>query len=286
MSLASERAWGEYALQGWQRLWLLLCHRVPVWLTWSRVVFWLRKPLKITLWQWVDVEVWGLKLRLFPRGNLSEQRVLLMPQYFDVLERQALAQALAAPQHRGGVFLDIGANIGAYSFWVASLASTDQSIRIEAFEPDPDLCERMHFNIANNQLTDTIHLHQVALSDSDQAETLYLQRCRDNLGQNQVSHHAKEGALAVQQQTLATFIRQAKLEKITALKIDTEGHEVEALISMFREIDSTVWPEVIICEIDRHLHDSKDLAVWQLLVDSGYTLRKRTRMNGIFYLGD
>ena len=44
----------------------------------------------------VDVEVWGLKLRLHSRGNLSEQRLLLMPQHLDELERRTLARELKA----------------------------------------------------------------------------------------------------------------------------------------------------------------------------------------------
>jgi hypothetical protein len=31
----------------------------------------------------VDVVVWGLKLRLKSKGNLSEQRLIFMPQFLD-----------------------------------------------------------------------------------------------------------------------------------------------------------------------------------------------------------
>jgi hypothetical protein len=76
-----------------------------------RLALWLRKPLKSALPEYTDVLVWGLRLRLRSRGNLSEQRLILMPQFLDHRELSTLADFMSG----GGVFLDIGANAGVYS---------------------------------------------------------------------------------------------------------------------------------------------------------------------------
>ena len=228
MSQPEDRAWGAYRLTGWRKAWLAFCHRLPAaWPGMRRVALWLRKPLKMALSDWADVTVWGLRLRLFPKGNLSEQRVLLMPQYFDRAERLALAGELAG----GGVFLDIGANIGSYSFWAASL---EADVRVEAFEPDAELCDRLRFNLETNRLHHRVQVNNLALGS--QRGTMYLKRGETNRGETQVVETAVEGAVEIRMETLPGFLRVAGIDKITALKIDVEGHEVAVLKPLFGEI--------------------------------------------------
>jgi hypothetical protein len=92
----------------------------------------------------VDIESLGAKMRLYPDGNVCEKRVLFTPQYFDPLERALLAERL----RDGFRFIDIGANIGAYSLFVA--ANAGPSARILAVEPQPEVFARLSFNIAQN----------------------------------------------------------------------------------------------------------------------------------------
>ncbi len=275
MSQPEDRAWGAYRLTGWRKAWLAFCHRLPAWPGMRRVALWLRKPLKMALSDWADVTVWGLRLRLFPKGNLSEQRVLLMPQYFDRAERLALAGELAG----GGVFLDIGANIGSYSFWVASL---EADVRVEAFEPDAELCDRLRFDLETNRLHHRVQVNNLALGS--QRGTMYLKRGETNRGETQVVETAVEGAVEIRMETLPGFLRVAGIDKITALKIDVEGHEVAVLKPLFGEIPRSAWPALIVCEIEKKYRSAAELEVWQMLVDAGYALEKRARINGIFRL--
>jgi len=275
MSQSEDREWGAYRLTGWKKAWLGFCHRLPAWFGMRRVALWLRKPLKMVLSDWADVTVWGLQLRLFPKGNLSEQRVLLMPQYFDRAERLALAEELAD----GGVFLDIGANIGSYSFWVASL---DADVRVEAFEPDAELCDRLRFNLKTNRLLDRVRVHNMALGSH--CSTMYLKRGETNRGQTQVVETASEGTVEIRVETLPGFLREAGIDKITALKIDVEGHEVAVLKPLLEEIPRSAWPALIVCEIEKKYRSAAELEVWQMLVDAEYALEKRLRINGVFRL--
>ena len=275
MSPPEDRAWGAYRLAGWKKAWLGFCHRLPAWPGMRRVALWLRKPLKMALSDWADVTVWGLRLRLFSKGNLSEQRVLLMPQYFDRAERLALAGELAG----GGVFLDSGANIGSYSLWAASLGA---AVRVEAFEPDAELCNRLRFNLETNRLLDRVRVHNLALGS--QRGAVFLERGEINRGQNRVVEMAVEGAEEIRVETLPGFLREAGIDRITALKIDVEGHEVAVLKPMLEEVPRSAWPALIVCEIEKKYRSAAELAVWQLLVDAGYAMEKRARINGLFRL--
>ena len=92
----------------------------------------------------IDIESVGAKMRLYPYNNVAEKRLLFTPQYFDQAERD-LIRSRVRP---GFVFLDIGANIGGYSLAVAAFAGPNA--RILAFEPQPEIFQRLNYNIEQN----------------------------------------------------------------------------------------------------------------------------------------
>src|SRR3974390_2087100 len=65
-----------------------------------------------------DVEWRGARMRLYPFNNITEKRILFTPQYFDPQEFEYLAPRIT-PDF---VFVDVGANVGGYSLFVASRA--------------------------------------------------------------------------------------------------------------------------------------------------------------------
>jgi FkbM family methyltransferase len=269
-----EAEWGALRIGGWKGAWLSFCHSLPPLPGMRRIAMWIRKPMKILLRDWIDVTVWGLRLRLLPEGNLSEQRILFLPQFFDRAERLAIADTLAS----GGVFVDIGANIGAYSLWVASLGN---GIRIEAFEPDSELCKRMQFNLSTNGL-DHVHIHPIALGN--RCGTSSLKRNCTNRGRSRVVDHGDDSDQEVRIEQLPDFLQHAGIDQITALKIDVEGDETSVLEPLLVEEHRNVWPELIVCEIEKSCHTPDESAPWKLLIDVGYELQQRTRLNGIFRL--
>src|ERR1044072_5890169 len=69
----------------------------------------------------LDTQLWGMRLRLYALGNGCEKNALFTPQMFDVMERGILADAIGRKRD-GFAFVDIGANVGLYSLFVASCA--------------------------------------------------------------------------------------------------------------------------------------------------------------------
>jgi FkbM family methyltransferase len=265
------KPWGEYAPSPLLGLLLKFLHALPSGRGWRRLALWLRKPLKNSIDEWIDLVVWNLKLRLRAKGNLSEQRMIFMPQYLDQLERMEIASDLA----NGGVFFDIGANAGAYSLWAAS--SGGPGTRIESFEPDPDLCASLTFNKQENSLS-SITVHPLALGRHEGQMSLV--RGTTNRGENHVRAAGQTDAMPVKMTTLPKFISEHGIEKINSLKIDIEGYECDALEPLFLETPRSKWPNLLICEV---VHD-QDSGLAALLKKNGYRLTGCGRLNGIYRL--
>ena len=95
-----------------------------------------------------DVERWGLQLRLHPLDNGCEKNLLFTPQMYEPEERAALGREIArrAPGEPF-VFVDIGANVGLFSLFVAAQAGPGAHRRDE---PEPDNFARLTFNVTSN----------------------------------------------------------------------------------------------------------------------------------------
>src|ERR1700742_5167080 len=81
-----------------------------------------------------DTMLWGMRLRLYPRRNGCEKNALFTPQMFDTMERRVLAEAVRARKGEF-VFVDVGANVGLYSLYLASCGD----VRTLAIEPQPGI---------------------------------------------------------------------------------------------------------------------------------------------------
>lgn len=105
----------------------------------------------------VDVPFEGLVLRCYPDSG-SAANVFYFTSRYDWDEMAFLERYLRP----GDGFLDIGANIGTYSLFAASITGPDA--RIDAFEPLPTCADRVRENFEINHLTNA-ELHQIAVDD-------------------------------------------------------------------------------------------------------------------------
>ena len=112
----------------------------------------------------LDVERWGMRLRLHPLDNGCEKNLLFTPQMYETTELAALSREIgvARAQGRKFVFVDIGANVGLFSMFVA--AAAELNAKIIAVEPEAGNFERLLFNIQSNPGV-PIHAIRTALSD-------------------------------------------------------------------------------------------------------------------------
>lgn len=220
----------------------------------------------------LDVDLWGLRLRLYTRGNVAEARILFLSQFWEPRERALLAE-LAQP---GFTFVDVGANAGGYSLWVLSLLR--DRCTIVAVEPDPELAARLRFNAATN---DGVNLRviQAALADREGEGVLVLDA--RNRGENRLlvgpgAPADRSGRTQVPLRTLHGLLLEEGLTRIDALKIDIEGMELPVLRAFFEGAPETLWPRLIITE---HHGTPEHREMEGMLAERGYRERLRSSLN-------
>jgi FkbM family methyltransferase len=240
----------------------------------------------------VDTTTLGARMRLYPHNNLCDKRILFTPQLFDVAERAVLAQAIARveAEGRGFNFVDIGANVGAYSLFVAAQAGHGEpgqgaasapAAHILAIEPQPDIFARLVTNIGFNSFG-SIMAVDCAVADKPGELTLFIDP--RNKGESSVRLLRSSAATAVKvpARPLTQLLADHRYSHIDALKIDVEGAEDVIIEPFLRDAPETLWPKLIIIEDSVHR--------WQvdlraLFLKHGYRELPQTRLNLMFTRG-
>mgnify|MGYP001352364860 CR=1 FL=1 len=104
----------------------------------KRIIFLLRKIAILLSKDCIDTNLFSAKLRLYTKGNVSEKRALFSPQIFEKDERDFIKDKCKD----NSVFIDIGSNIGLYSFSVGSVYKNFKNTKIFSIEPHPSLFQR------------------------------------------------------------------------------------------------------------------------------------------------
>ncbi len=270
------KPWGAYAPTAVQSALLLATQALPPAL--RRLLFVLRRPIKYGVHHPLDVTVWGIKLRLLPRGNITEADVLFSPQFFDPNERELLATALKP----GGTFVDVGANAGIYSFW-AYRCMQGQG-RVIAVEPDPTMLERLHFNLAANAMKG-IDVCPLALGDHQGMGELLINPAQRGTNTMAAEEAKAAGGVRVVQpvkvDTLVHLLQSHGVKQVDALKIDIEGYEPPVLRHFFANAPRTLWPKLAITEYKRETATQ----IEGQFLSCGYQRVLLTGMNFVFSLG-
>lgn len=265
-----QRPWGAYPPSAGVAAALALSHRMPAAL--SALTKLLRRPVKYGWATPLDLEIWGLKLRLLPRGNMSEQKLYTSPRLFDRDEFALLAQRLKP----GGVFVDVGANAGIYSFWAH--CCMQGAGRIVAVEPDPEMRRRLTFNMRSNGITD-IDLCPVALSDHEGTAELHVDPTQRGTNTLDAVEAERAGVprklLNVPVTTLLALLQGQHIARVDVLKIDIEGHEEPVLLHFFSHAPETLWPATLIIEIKEPATNR----TLELLRRCGYQIIVRNGLN-------
>ncbi|MBE7200016.1 MAG: FkbM family methyltransferase [Parafilimonas terrae] len=220
----------------------------------------------------LDVTRYGARMRLHPYNNNCEKKVLFTPQFFDPEERALLQERLPDDC----VFLDIGANIGAYALCVAAFSGP--AARIVAVEPQPDVFNRLTYNIAQNPFH-TVKAVACAVADKAGELTLFIDP--RNRGESSLRIvGTNEGArITVPAVPLLDLLRREGLTRVDAIKLDVEGAEDLILEPFLREAPESLLPKILLIE--------NGTGQWQLdlpthLEGYGYREISRSRLNLMF----
>lgn len=216
----------------------------------------------------LDVRYQGAAFRFYHQGSATERGALLNPDY-NIEELRFLRAHL----RDGGVFVDVGANVGTYALALArDVGATGKVI---AIEPHPVTHARLAFNKAASGSAQ-VKLVQAAAGESD--GELLIETDGDNLGASHVvSSDASGKAIRVPSLRLQRILEEAGVVSIEAIKIDVEGFEDRVLKPFFQDARTALWPRAVVIE-----HLSK--AEWRNdciadMLARGYSISGKTRSN-------
>lgn len=231
----------------------------------------------------IDLRLEDFNLRCHFTDNYSEKKFVFTPWRYDLQERKLLTESL----REGGVFVDIGANVGLYTLTAAKALSGREG-RIVAFEPNPATLHRFKINIeANPDLFEgNLRLDILPIGIADRDSTFRLQVDRENLGASSMTSDdgsqagmKEEDALTVQCRPLLEVLAALDVQSIDALKIDIEGMEDLALGPYLDESPDTLLAATIIIENSQHLWSLDLFGAMEL---RGYQRIHSSRMNSVF----
>lgn len=258
---------GTYAPTPAQRRFIALARRTPL----GRGI--LRSPAAHFA-RWlrpgpIDRRVDGAAFRLQLQGNGTDIALLLKPG-FDQREIAFLAEASA-----GGVFVDLGANVGAYTLLVA--AATRWNCRVVAVEPLEFVAAQLRANAALNGFGGvTVIVHAVGEAEGDLALAV------DTANLGATSAHG-EGGLVARMRPLTAVLRDAGVTAVAALKIDVEGYEDRVMLPFLRDAPPDLWPRRVVIEhSERHAWREDPIAAMQ---SAGYAVVGSTRSNSLLSRG-
>lgn len=127
----------------------------------------------------------------------------------------------------GAVFVDIGANIGAYTLIAAKLVAP--SGKVFAFEPAMNVNHQLQNNIRLNTF-DNIRVEKLALFNKNATLPLKISSSA-NLGMSSIHDHDEETGEIEMVPAIKgdDYFKQVELTKIDLIKLDIEGAELYAL---------------------------------------------------------
>lgn len=215
----------------------------------------------------------GVKARLYPSGNRCEKRAFAGVQIWDAQERTALEAAVGSSANDVFVFMDVGANVGLYSLFVnAYAAAAEKPARIIAIEPGLETCSRLEANVEASGAN--VQIIRAAISDAP--GTGFLSTADDNRGEAKLVSGGHD-IEAVVIDTLARICRAHGVTHIDAMKLDIEGHDLQALGGFFEDAPERLHPGLLILETGR----AGSSPLIELCTQQGYVVQSRAGLNSI-----
>jgi FkbM family methyltransferase len=221
----------------------------------------------------LDLETFGVRMRLYPYKNVCERRILFTPQYFDTDELKILTSRIAD----GFTFIDVGSNVGWYALSVAREAGAVPT-RILAVEPQPEIFDRLIYNIRQNPSC-TIKAVDCAVADKTGELTLFLDPLNRGEASLKIVNSSQTDAIRVPAVTLLDLLSREGLTRIDALKLDVEGAEDLVLDPFFRDAPASLYPGLFIVA---NVPERWQIDVVKLLKGRGYRQILETKMNLVF----
>ncbi|MEX0917679.1 MAG: FkbM family methyltransferase [Candidatus Paceibacterota bacterium] len=228
----------------------------PLYLRWSLRSF--KEP------QYVTVKNYGFSILLDPINGAVDQYVYMHRNW-----ETRIATLLERELRHGDTFVDVGANIGCFTFPGALFVGATG--HVIAFEPIVRLAKQIASSVARNNFQN-VSIQQMAVGREQGVGTLSL--VPGNIGGSSLVKENTSGMF----ETVAVSTLDAELsscERVDLIKIDVEGYELEVLEGA-RHILQKHTPKLIL-EFSPNVYRKRDpgiaRSILMLLREMGYVIR-------------
>jgi FkbM family methyltransferase len=177
-------------------------------------------------------------------------------------EIRALLSTLSA----GDAAVDVGANKGAYLYWMRRAVGADG--KVFAFEPQARLAVYLR-GLVKRMRWSNVSIRDVALSDAPGTRTLHVPGTGDSPGASLEDAVLTAGACRDEICEVDTLDRQLAGEKVALIKVDVEGHELAVFRGAERTLAQSRPTLLFECEA-RHLTRHTPRDVFAFLEARGY----------------
>ncbi len=177
-------------------------------------------------------------------------------------EIRALFSALSA----GDAAVDVGANKGAYLYWMRRAVGAGG--KVFAFEPQARLAAYLRRLVSGMRWTN-VSIRDVALSDAPGTRVLHVPGTGDSPGASLEDAVLAAGACRDEICEVDTLDRQLDRERVSLIKVDVEGHELAVFRGAERTLAQSRPTLLFECE-GRHLTGHTPRDVFAFLESRGY----------------
>lgn len=149
--------------------------------------------------------------------------------YYGAYEQDELEAMRSLVSERSAVALDIGANVGHHTLYMASFCA-----QVHAFEPYENVASAIDDKIQRNGLRH-VQVHRVGLSDQEQVLDYFApQGVNTGTGTFVATHETQNNRLVGQLRVVKAddYFQALQLERVDLVKIDVEGFELSVLRGM------------------------------------------------------
>lgn len=160
---------------------------------------------------------------------------------------------------RGRVAIDVGANIGTYTYFLRRYAG-----RVVAYEPNPELAERLR------RVFPDVRVRNVALSDRAAVVTLRMPVARGRVEHElgSISQSFDDADEIIGYEISVVTLDSEQIDDVGFLKIDVEQHERQVLAGGLRTIERC--RPNIMSEATPLLYEAGLVNTFRFLIDLGY----------------
>jgi FkbM family methyltransferase len=194
-----------------------------------------------------------IDLELDLTDELSRQWYYFGYQYYEVPVRKVLAEIVEGLASGSNYhLLDVGANVGYFSLYLAALAQIGKRASVHAFEPSSNVFRLLEKNLTLNPGLPLI-LNNVAVCNTEGEQPLFLPH--DDFGHSGASlipgAIPQVGSVTVKTIELDSYVAGLDRGRVALVKMDCEGVEGKVLAGMKRTLERDT-PHIVIEILPRY----------------------------------